>query len=416
VSAFAFSRVTFAGLLLNVAAIPLMTVVQVAGMLVLPAAAVHGGVASAIGWVAHLAAEGLIASADLVEWWPWLSYRLPPPHAATLVAYFGGWAAWFALGPVWWRALPPSRTRRRARWLAVAVVVGSGAWVLVEPVSLLVPGVRGVLRVAFLDVGHADAVLLQLPDRRSLLIDAGGSLTGSAFDIGGRVVAPALWSLGTRRLDVLVLSHGDPDHIGGAASVIRDFRPREIWEGIPVPPSRPLEALRRQAEAHGLAWRTCPQGAHGTMGEVTWHVWHPPPADWERQKVRNDDSIVLELRYRDVSIVLPGDIGKPVEQDLALAIPPAPLRILKVPHHGSASSSTAAFVSALQPRIAVLSAGATTKVSDAVLARYHTAGVTLFRTDSHGAVIVTTDGTTVTVTTFTGITTAFDPLKHEGHE
>jgi len=403
VSAFAFSRVTFAGLLLNFAAIPLMTVVQVAGMLVLPLAALHGGAASAAGWVAHAAAEGLIDSATLVDWWPWLSYRLPPPHPVALVTYYASWASWFALPAL---RRPP---RPRQSMGMMILVVLSGLWILVEPVTLLAPGVSGVLRVTFLDVGHADAVLVQLPDRRSLLVDTGGSLIASSFDVGGRVLAPALWRLGTRRLEALVLSHGDPDHVGGAASVIRDFRPREVWEGVPVPPNERLQALRRQAERGGAAWRTCLQGARGTFGEVSWRVWHPPPPDWERQRVRNDDSIVLELRYRDVSVLLPGDIGRPVEQELSALIPPATLRVVKVPHHGSLSSSTPAFVSALRPRVAVLSAGATTKVGDAVLARYRDAGASLYRTDRDGAVIVTTDGHTATVQTFTGVTAAFGP-------
>ena len=224
-----------------------------------------------------------------------------------------------------------------------------GVWILVEPVTLLAPGVRGVLRVTFLDVGHADAVLVQLPDRRSLLVDTGGSLTPSSFDIGGRVLAPALWRLGTRRLEVLVLSHGDPDHVGGAASVIRDFRPREVWEGSRC---RRTSACRPCAARPTAAGMRCLQRrpATGTFGEVSWRVWHPPPADWERQRVRNDDSIVLELRYRGGVVLLPGDIGRPVEQELASAIPPAPFRILKVPHHGSLSSSSAVFVRALLPR------------------------------------------------------------------
>ena len=405
VSARAFFRVTFAGLILNFAAIPLMSVVQVAGMLVLPLAAVHASAASAAGWVAHVAAEGLIRTASLVEWAPWLSYRLPPPHAAWLVVYYAGWCAWLALAQPSGGGL--ARLRRWARRVAVALVTGSGVWILVEPVTLLVPGVKGALRVAVLDVGHADAVLVQLPDRRNLLVDAGGSLTGSSFDIGGRIVAPALWALRVRRLDVLVLSHGDPDHIGGAASIIRDFRPREVWEGVPVPPSERLQALRRDAEAAGARWRTCLAGEHGTFGAVRWHVWHPPPPDWERQRVRNDDSVVLELRYGDVSILLPGDIGRPVEQGLLQVIPPAPLRVLKVPHHGSVSSSTDEFVTALRPRVAVLSAGAITKVSDVVLARYREVGATLFRTDQDGATIVTTDGRTLTVRTFTGRTEVF---------
>ena len=197
--------------------------------------------------------------------------------------------------------------------------------------------------------------------------------------------------------------------MGGAASVVRDFRPREIWEGVPVPPDERLQALRRQAERAGVTWHTRLQGERGAFGEVSWRVWHPPAPDWERQRVRNDDSMVLELRYKGVSVLLSGDIGLPVEQELAASIPPAPLRVLKVPHHGSVSSSSALFVSALHPTLAVLSAGTTTKVSDAVLARYRDAGAALFRTDRDGAVIVTTDGRTVTVRTFTGVTVAFGP-------
>lgn len=398
VSAWAFSRVTFAGLLLNFAAIPLMTVAQVAGMAVVPLDALWPAAARLAGLAAHLGAEGLVRSAELVTLAPWLSYRLPPPHPVVVLLYYLAWAAW--LLPVRPGAgAARGRLRRRA---ATAVAAGSLLWILAEPGTLLRPGVAGRLRVTVLDVGHADAILVQLPDRRSLLVDAGGALLGGSFDVGGRVVAPALWALRTRRLDVLVLTHGDPDHVGGAASIVRDFRPREVWEGIPVPPHAPLQALRRQAEASGARWRTAVAGARHSFGEVSLTVWHPPPPEWERQRVRNDDSLVLEIRYRDVSVVLPGDIGREVEASLAPRIPPAPLRVLKVPHHGSATSSTGPFLAALAPRAAILSAGPTTRVSDAVLRRYDDLGVRLFRTDRDGAVTLTTDGSTVTLRTHTG--------------
>jgi competence protein ComEC len=402
IGALAFSRVTVAGLLLNFAAIPLMTVAQVAGMSLLPLAACGAErLAAVAGWVAHAGAAGLVESASLLDVAPWLSWRLPPPAPATVATYYLCWCgSLFAAGTV--EATTRRRALRLARRLSAAGVVVSGLWILVEPVTLCLPGVAGRLRVTMLDVGHADCVLVQLPDRRSLLVDAAGSVTGGSFDIGGRVVAPALWALGTRRLDALVISHGDPDHVGGAASVLRDFRPREVWEGVPVPTSVAMAALKEQARRQGAVWRTCRAGDTVPLGDVAIHVWHPPEPDWERRKVRNDDSLVLEVRYREVSLVLPGDAGAGVERQLAPSVPPAPLRILKVPHHGSATSSSPEFLAVLRPAVALISAAATTKVADAVLERYHDVGTTVLRTSDDGAITVTTDGTALEVTTFAG--------------
>ena len=142
---------------------------------------------------------------------------------------------------------------------------------------------------------------------------------------------------------------------------------------------------------------------------------HPAPADWERQKVRNDDSLVLELRWRDVSVVLTGDIGKAVERDIARAIPPAPRRVVKIPHHGSLSSSTVPFVTALHPQIAVVSAGRANHFGHPVpevLDRYRAVGAEIFRTDQDGAVTIETDGRSLSARTFTGRSVVL-PRRHE---
>jgi len=402
VSARVFARVTWAGLGLNFVAIPMMSVAQVAGMLTVPVSWVWPGAADACGFVAHLGAAGLVRSAALVDLVPWLSYRLPPPHWIPIAGYYAAWAIYFWARWAGTPARPAGRRRRLLEIVGVASAVACGVWILVEPVTLIAPGVRGRLRMTVLDVGHGDAILVQLPDRRCVLVDTGGSLNGSSFDIGGRVVAPALWALGTRRLDALVLTHGDPDHAGGAASVARDFRPREIWEGVPVPTLPVMQALRRQAAAAGIPWIERRAGDVVRMGEVTFRVRHPPAPEWERRLVRNDDSIVIQLDYRGVSVVLSGDIGRDVERRLASQFAPAGLRVLKVPHHGSATSSSREFVAAVKPRVALLSAGATTKVSEDALRRYEEIGATLYRTDAHGAITLETDGSTVTVTTVTG--------------
>jgi competence protein ComEC len=135
-------------------------------------------------------------------------------------------------------------------------------------------------------------------------------------------------------------------------------------------------------------------------------VRHPDAADWERQRVRNDDSIVIELRWRDASVLLTGDIGK-APSALASAIPPSALRVVKVPHHGSLTSRTPEFVRALAPRVAVVSVGRSNRFGHPaadVLQRYRDAGAEIFRTDRDGAVTVDTNGHSLTVSGYTGRT------------
>jgi competence protein ComEC len=139
--------------------------------------------------------------------------------------------------------------------------------------------------------------------------------------------------------------------------------------------------------------------------EVEFAVKHPPPPDWERQDVRNEDSIVLELRWRDVSFVFTGDIRREAEAQLSGQFAPAALRVVKVPHHGSATSSSEGFVHALAPDVAVISAGRSNNFghpSPVVLNRYREAGAAIFRTDQDGAVSIDTDGTSLHVSSYTG--------------
>jgi competence protein ComEC len=252
-------------------------------------------------------------------------------------------------------------------------------------------------------VGQGDAALIQFPNGQTLGVDAGG-IAGTTFDIGSRVVSPVYWALGARRLDYLSISHSDPDHIGGAASVFRDFFPREIWEGVPVPPHEPTKRLRALADRAGVPWRTLLSGDRMSFGSVQLTVHHPPPPDWERQRVRNDDSEVIEIRYGGVSVVFTGDIGREVEQAIVPSFDRAPIRILKVPHHGSATSSSLEFLRALHPDIAVISDGRGNPFghpAPPVLDRYRSIGAAMYRTDLDGAVIVETDGTTVRLRTYT---------------
>lgn len=425
VSAFLFSRVTFAGLALNFAAIPLMAMAQIAGLVLLPAAAVWQSLAAGIGWIAHAGAEGLVRSAGLVELAPVLTWRLTPPSWFAIVAYYvsliTAWSLWRLVAQV--LGSRESRLLQLVRRSAAAAAVASLVWILVEPWAVVRSRGDGRLHVTFIDVGQGDAALVRFPKGSTLLVDAGGLPGSSSFDIGDRVVAPVLRRAGIRRLQSVALTHGDADHIGGAASILGEFSPADVWEGIPVPPLETLGTLREAADNAGATWTNVQTNDLITIDGVQVVVRHPPIADWERQDVRNDDSIVLELVWRDLSIVLTGDIGKEVEHAIAPTFPPSPLRIVKVPHHGSLTSSSLEFVRALAPRVAVVSVGrgnAFGHPATEVLDRYRRSGADVFRTDQDGAVTIDTDGYFADVRTFTGRRTFLraerKPRRHEERE
>jgi competence protein ComEC len=403
VGALVFSRVTGAGLVLNFLAIPLMGLAQIAGMALLPAAALSWRLAEAIGWLAHVGAAGLVWSAGLVRFAPWAAVRVPTPSAWVVMLYYvAGVAALTVrgrrIGGEWWRSVSRG---------AAAVAVFSAVWIVAAPATWLLPRGRGRLQVVFFDVGQGDSILVRFPRGHTLLVDTGGLREDAAFDIGDRVVGPALRALGVRHLDYLALSHGDADHMAGAFSIVHDFAPRELWEGVPVPPFEPLQRLRAETDATAIGWRIVQTGDAIAIDGAEVMVRHPPPPDWERQKVRNDDSIVLDVRFGEVSLLLTGDISREVEPEVASHLEPAAIRILKVAHHGSGSSSTTAFLRLAHPTIAIASAGRGNPFGHpvpATLARLRAAGAEIFRTDHDGAVFVDTDGHDVHVRTWTGRT------------
>jgi len=390
VTAGIFARVGVAGLLLNLVAIPAMAVVQFAGLAACGLALVWIPAARVAADVAHLATVVLLGSSAALDVAPWLSWRVPPSSLWWTGAYY------VALIAALWVVRP--------RWRQGAVVVACVLLVVIVSapfVSLRRPA-TGWLRVSVLDVGQGDAILVQTPNGRSLLVDAGGT-PGGTYDIGGRVVTPAIWALGERRLEWLVVSHGDLDHVGGALRVMDDLAPREVWEGIPVESSAVLQDLRREAHARRITWRRVLGGHELEAGGVHVIVRHPTPPDWQRPRVRNDDSVVLEVRYGDVSFLLTGDAGVEFEsmpvEPLRSGAPPR-IRVLKVAHHGSRSSTAATFLDHLAPRVALISAGAGNMFGHPapdVLARLAASGVHTFSTDRHGAIIVESDGRVVRV-------------------
>jgi competence protein ComEC len=391
-----FGRVSAAGLLLNFAAIPLMSIIQVAGLAAVGLAFVSGAAARACGWIAHASTAGLIGSASLVDLAPWLVLDMPPPAMWLVTVWYAAWAGLLFCG------------RRLVRRVAVASIALSGLLIVRAPPATsafrVPPPPDGWTRVVFLDVGQGDATLVWPAGARPLLVDAGGA-PGTTFDLGRRVTLPAAWAFRVRRLGALVLTHGDPDHIGGAPAVLRALSPLEVWDGIPVPRHEPLQRLRAAAGRAGVRWIERRAGQALTAGAATISILNPPPPDWERPKVRNDDSVVLDVRVGGVAFLLPGDITRAVEPAIVTRLVPSPLTIVKAPHHGSAGSSSEAFVDAIRPAAVIFSAGRRNPFghpAPAAVARSRAAGARIFSTADEGAIVADTDGTSVVIWTWMG--------------
>jgi competence protein ComEC len=373
-----FHQLSIIGVLANLLVVPLAAPATTLGMLALAASSVS----SAVGALCFDAVWLLLVALRAIVWiaaaTPGAVLHLPAPHWAAVVAWFGA------------LALAPRVGHDRAvAWTAVAlscVAVGLSLWPWVAPGD-------GRLRVVFLDVGQGDAIVIELPDGRRVLID-GGPGGARRFDVGERIIAPFLWNRATRRLDVVALSHSDADHAGGLGAVLRHFAVGEFWENGMW--SAGGEETRRALERARVPRRVLRGGERLWLGEAVVTVLNPAgglPADG------NDASLVLRLDWRGVSMLFTGDLGWQGEERLRTR--PLAVQALKVAHHGSRFSSTAAFLHAARPVVAIVSAGARNPFrhpAPEALHRLEAAGARVYRTDRDGAVILDTDGVELAIT------------------
>jgi competence protein ComEC len=264
------------------------------------------------------------------------------------------------------------------------------------------------LQVTFLDVGSGDAIFVQVPGNHYLLIDGGGTHDGR-FDIGAQVVAPVLWDRYVRRLDFMAMTHPQTDHARGLTSLIRLFPTRYLLtNGTPLTPKY-LRELVMTGSRLGTQQHTALDGPRD------WH-WQrlnlsvlAPPSLAEQQhtlwdpRTENDRSLVLRLQYGATRILLTGDIQHATERWLLAHRHDLHANILQVPHHGSQTSTLPAFVQRVAPQVGVISLGAGNPHGHPhprvlqVLAQQQ---VQVFRTDYHGAVTITSDGTQYRVVPF----------------
>jgi competence protein ComEC len=353
----------------NALAVPLFAgVVVPLGLAVAGAGVVHAPAGEALLPLARgIAAAGL----GLLEWFDSrdLIQRISAPAwLAASVACAGFGARLCALG------------RRGPAAVAAGVALFLGLSLLAQGDSAAERGSSAL----FLDVGHGDAVLLH-SGSSSWLVDA-GPRSGS-FDAGRHVVLPALRAEAVGRLEVLVVTHTDRDHIGGAAAVVDATPVGEIWLTVATAQHPDADALRRAAARRGVPLRIVARGDSARLGTLRVSVlW---PRQGRSAVPSNDTSIVLRVAGAEGCLLLPGDISARVERSLIERL--SACGVLKLAHHGSGSSSSDLWLDRLAPRIAIASAGRRRRGAlphPAVRAALRERAITLYETHRQGAVRV----------------------------
>ena len=301
-----------------------------------------------------------------------------------------------------WLLLAATCLKLRGARRVIAAVPVTALAVLTLPLS---EPADGTLRITALDVGMGDAVVLSLPADGAVLLDAGTAFGG--WSAGEAVVTPFLAAAGYRRIRAAVPTHGDLDHVGGFPAIFRDFRVDEVWEGGGTAEDRrpAVRAMHRERGRRGIPVRRLRAGERFVMGGVRFSVLlagdHAP--EWADRP--NERSLVLAVDYAGRRVLLTGDAGAATERILLRRYGTAlDADVLKVGHHGSRSSTTAEFLAAVAPEVALVSVRADPRrrlPDEGVLGRLATSGAEVFRTDRSGAVTVAVgpDGH-LSVTTF----------------
>jgi competence protein ComEC len=403
-----FHRIALSSPVVNLAAVPITGIIVPWGFLTLTAGLIWPILAKLLAAPLALLTTFLLRTVDWFAAMPHWSYRIPTPPLWLTILFF---ALAIALATVARTDATTSNPSRRLtlRVLSAALIATA---LLVATFPFPPTYAAGQLESTILDVGQGDSIFLVSPHGKSMLIDGGGAFRGfpgreerNGTDPGEEAVSPYLWSRGFKKIDVVALTHAHQDHLGGLTAVLENFKVRELWIGREVD-SLALARLESVAKQRGTQIKHEIRGQifnwDGVEGEF---LWPETAATQIAPSAKNNDSLVLRLKFGDRTLLFPGDAEKAVERAMLSENDEANIRadILKIGHHGSKNSTTPDFLSAVNPQIAIISSGEGNPYghpSAEVLTRLESAGVRTLRTDANGAIHILTDGKNISVSCF----------------
>ena len=362
-----FHIIPVAAVFLNMAIIPLSAmmlwltfIALLVSLVSIQTAALFGHAVSPLFWITAQMVK-VVAASD----WTWLRVASPTPPA--LLAFWGASACVLA-----------AAVTRRPAWLKAALVLAAASaatWRLYMPEA----------RVDFLSVRNGDSIVVTSAGGKVMLVDGGDADDTSSN--GEDYVAPFLWAHHVRRLDYVVATHSDRDHLGGLFYIVESFAVGEVWMPAAADPT-PLEALfETLCGRRGVPVRRVSAGDAAHLDTLAVRVLHPPQG-WTDGRGANDSSIMLSIEHDGARVLLTSDVEEAGERQVAMLDCRA--NVIKAPHHGSGTSSGAGFVEAVSASDCVVTCAGppSARVNSEGLARYRAGGCRVWRTDVLGGVRV----------------------------
>jgi competence protein ComEC len=363
-----------------------------------PGVMIWGGLATIMGIIIPAVGQLLAYVAWLflayTTWMVDLFAGIPGAFVSVRVSGIGVILIYASVAAVTWLAMH-GQERRSAIWerlrpkLSLWVVLSSSMLISILVIAWAMTQPDGRLHVVFFDVGQGDAIFIQTPSGRQLLVDGGLYPTVLNEHLGRRM---PFWD---RTLDIVVATHPDADHVSGLPDVLERYRVVQlITDGEELGVSPVYDEVLTAAENAGVEIHGAVSGEEIVIDDgVRIEILHPGPARIGGSQ--NDNSVSLRLVYGDFSLLLTGDAEEPAERAMTTAGRLLSAVVFKAGHHGSRSSSNDFFLEAVLPKIVIISAGKDNQYGHPhpeVLRRATAVDATILRTDELGTIEVITDG------------------------
>jgi competence protein ComEC len=419
-----FHRLSFASVVLNIFVGVMMAAIAFVALVAVAVAQISSMAAAPMVWIVEKLEWLMVHAVDPFQRLGVAAMRLPHYRgwsAAVYVLYFIVIAVIVIAAADWNPLRPEPISRANKPFPRRLTVVAALAFVLFLAVIVFHPfsaaRADGNLRIDFLDVGQGDCALITTPDGTTLLLDGGGrpNIDWNQSDdaepvferdnagIGERVVSEYLWSRGLDRVDYILATHADADHIDGLNDIARNFKVRGAIVARTPPDDAEYARFATTMNNADVPIERVEAGDVLRFGNVTADVLWPPATTDANAPYRNNDGLVLCLRYGETTFLFMADVERETEALLLNLNIDLHADVVKVAHHGSRTSSIQSFVAATHPSIAIISVGRTSIFGHPhkeVVERWRGSGARVMTTGEKGMISLVTDGEKLTVSTF----------------